>query len=79
MTLLSLSCLSNGYFILQEIDPSILEAIIAHRRQEARGEKKLSPEQADIKRKKLWITIAKKEIPKVILVLRRIGPQMICL
>jgi hypothetical protein len=54
-----------------------LEAIIAHRRQEARGEKKLSPEQADIKRKKLWITIAKKEIPKVILVLRRIEPQMI--
>lgn len=47
-----------------EIDPSILEAILAHRRQEARGEKKLSPEQADIKRKKLWITIAKKEIPK---------------
>ncbi|VDI53953.1 DNA helicase INO80 [Mytilus galloprovincialis] len=47
-----------------EIDPSILEAILAHRRNEARGEKKLSPEQADIKRKKLWITIAKKEIPK---------------
>lgn len=55
------------FFLLKEIDPSILEAILAHRRNEARGEKKLTPEQADVKRKKIWITIAKKEIPKVVI------------
>ena len=33
-------------------------------RKEKKGSKKLTPEQADAKRKKLWVSIAKKEIPK---------------
>ena len=51
-----------------EIDPMVLEAILAHRQQmvaKAGKVKKLTPEQADAKRRRLWISIAKKEIPKV--------------
>ncbi|KAK3093780.1 hypothetical protein FSP39_020132, partial [Pinctada imbricata] len=52
---------------LQEADPAVIERYLAARRQhEAMGGrmKKLTPEQADVKRKRIWITIAKKEIPK---------------
>ncbi|KAL5008979.1 hypothetical protein ScPMuIL_014560 [Solemya velum] len=52
---------------LSELDPAILEAFIAHRQQmaaKAGKHKKLTPEQADAKRRRLWISIAKKEIPK---------------
>ncbi|XP_041352377.1 chromatin-remodeling ATPase INO80-like [Gigantopelta aegis] len=49
-----------------EIDPALLEAIIQRQHLLGRGGKhrKLTPEQADAKRKRLWINIAKKEIPK---------------
>ncbi|KAL3872724.1 hypothetical protein ACJMK2_035930 [Sinanodonta woodiana] len=49
-----------------EIDPAVLEAILAHQHKQAKGgkHKKLTPEQADAKRRKIWISIAKKEIPK---------------
>lgn len=50
------------------MDPTILQAILAHKKQlEKSGAKvkKLSPEQADAKRRRLWISIVKKEIPKV--------------
>lgn len=52
---------------MEEVDPSIVEAYLAHKKnQAARGRgKKLTPEQADVKRKRLWVSIAKKEIPKV--------------
>ena len=53
---------------MEEVDPSIVEAYLAHKKNQAaragRG-KKLTPEQADVKRKRLWVSIAKKEIPKV--------------
>lgn len=53
---------------MEEIDPSIVEAYLAHKKNQAarvgKG-KRLTPEQADVKRKRLWISIAKKEIPKV--------------
>lgn len=51
---------------MEEVDPSIVEAYLAHKKnQAARGRgKKLTPEQADVKRKRLWVSIAKKEIPK---------------
>lgn len=52
---------------MEEVDPSIVEAYLAHKKNQAaragRG-KKLTPEQADVKRKRLWVSIAKKEIPK---------------
>lgn len=52
---------------LEDMDPTILQAILAHKKQlEKSGAKvkKLSPEQADAKRRRLWISIVKKEIPK---------------
>ncbi|XP_059148213.1 chromatin-remodeling ATPase INO80-like isoform X2 [Physella acuta] len=47
----------------EEIDPSILQVILA-KRHEKKKSKKLTAEQADIKRRKLWVSIAKKEIPR---------------
>lgn len=65
MKLIELSCVIKE---MEEIDPSIVEAYLAHKKNQAarvgKG-KRLTPEQADVKRKRLWISIAKKEIPKV--------------
>lgn len=51
------------------MDPVLLQAILAHKqtlKEKASGKgKKLTPEQAEVKRRRLWVTIAKKEIPKV--------------
>ncbi|KAJ8308012.1 LOW QUALITY PROTEIN: hypothetical protein KUTeg_012886 [Tegillarca granosa] len=53
----------------EEIDPLVFEAYLAHRRslssKSGSKSKKLTPEQADIKRKRLWLSITKKEIPKI--------------
>ncbi|XP_071081185.1 chromatin-remodeling ATPase INO80-like [Haliotis cracherodii] len=51
---------------LGEIDPAVLEMLMHQSRMAKRSgkQKKLTPEQADIKRKRIWIAIAKKEIPK---------------
>lgn len=53
---------------LDELDPALLQALLAQRHQRhERGTgkgKKLTPEQADNKRRRLWVSIAKKEIPK---------------
>ena len=57
--------LSDFCFLFQEIDPSILEAILAKREKKEKKPKKLTPEQADAKRRKMWISLAKKEIPRV--------------
>ena len=55
------------HFGFQEIDPSVLQAILSKRQEKKEKKpKKLTPEQADAKRRKLWISIAKKEIPRVI-------------
>ncbi|XP_050405390.1 chromatin-remodeling ATPase INO80 [Patella vulgata] len=50
-----------------EIDPEVLKAIIEHHQRAGKSgkSKKLTPEQADVKRKKIWMSIVKKEIPKV--------------
>uniref|UniRef100_A0A2C9KB78 Chromatin-remodeling ATPase INO80 n=2 Tax=Biomphalaria glabrata TaxID=6526 RepID=A0A2C9KB78_BIOGL len=49
----------------EEIDPAVLQAILAKRQEKKEKKpKKLTPEQADAKRRKLWISIAKKEIPR---------------
>ncbi|XP_060081949.1 chromatin-remodeling ATPase INO80-like [Ylistrum balloti] len=58
--------LGNGQAEL-DLDPELIEAFLAHKRQAASKSakvKKLTPEQADAKRRRLWISIAKKEIPK---------------
>lgn len=49
------------------IDTSILEAYLHPKQSHGKGKqnKKLTPEQADTKRRKIWLSIAKKEIPKV--------------
>lgn len=62
---------NNANMFIQDldIDPSLIEAFLAHRRQASSKSakvKKLTPEQADAKRRRLWISIAKKEIPKVL-------------
>ncbi|ESO83010.1 hypothetical protein LOTGIDRAFT_236919 [Lottia gigantea] len=50
-----------------EIDPEVLKAIIEHHQKAGKSgkSKKLTPEQADVKRKKIWMSICKKEIPKI--------------
>ncbi|KAH9509093.1 putative DNA helicase ino80 [Bulinus truncatus] len=49
----------------EEIDPAVLQAILAKRQEKKEKKpKRLTPEQADAKRRKLWISIAKKEIPR---------------
>jgi len=49
----------------EEIDPSVLEAFLERKREKKEKKpKKLTPEQADAKRRKLWISIAKKDIPR---------------
>ena len=66
---LCVACIS--FFVYEqsigEIDPALLEAIIQRQHLLGKGGKhrKLTPEQADAKRKRIWINIAKKEIPKV--------------
>ncbi|CAL1526196.1 unnamed protein product [Lymnaea stagnalis] len=53
------------FLIFIEIDPAVLQAILAKRQEKKeKRPKKLTPEQADAKRRKLWISIAKKEIPR---------------
>ncbi|XP_052767691.1 chromatin-remodeling ATPase INO80-like [Mya arenaria] len=52
--------------VSEDMDPVLLQAILSHRqsqRDKAAG-KKLTPEQAEVKRRRLWVAIAKKEIPK---------------
>ena len=53
----------------EDMDPVLLQAILAHKqnlKDKAAGKgKKLTPEQAEAKRRRIWVTIAKKEIPKV--------------
>lgn len=50
-----------------EIDPALLAMLQQQQARKERKPKKLTPEQADAKRRKLWTSIAKKEIPKVAL------------
>ncbi|XP_070179265.1 chromatin-remodeling ATPase INO80-like [Littorina saxatilis] len=47
-----------------EIDPALLAMLQQQQARKERKPKKLTPEQADAKRRKLWTSIAKKEIPK---------------
>ncbi|KAL8590096.1 hypothetical protein ACOMHN_034327 [Nucella lapillus] len=47
-----------------EIDPTLLALLQQQQARKERKPKKLTPEQADAKRRKIWISIAKKEIPK---------------
>lgn len=53
----------------EDMDPVLLQAIMAHKQHKnEKGymkEKKLTPEQAEAKRRRIWVNIAKKEIPKV--------------
>jgi len=46
-----------------DIDPGLLQAIMGHRSRD-KG-RTLTPEQAAAKRRRIWLHIAKKEIPKV--------------
>ena len=48
-----------------EIDPALLALLQQQQARKERKPKKLTPEQADAKRRKIWVSIAKKEIPKV--------------
>ncbi|XP_045175663.2 chromatin-remodeling ATPase INO80-like [Mercenaria mercenaria] len=52
----------------EDMDPVLLQAILAHKQyKKEKGlgkEKKLTPEQAEAKRRRIWVNIAKKEIPK---------------
>ncbi|KAH3851928.1 hypothetical protein DPMN_094415 [Dreissena polymorpha] len=52
-----------------DLDPVLLQAILSqkeHQRESGAGKgKKLTPEQAEARRRRLWVSIAKKEIPKV--------------
>ena len=52
-------------FFQDEIDPALLAMLQQQQARKERKPKKLTPEQADAKRRKIWISIAKKEIPKV--------------
>ncbi|KAL4238749.1 putative DNA helicase ino80 [Mactra antiquata] len=58
----------NDEGLPDDMDPVLLQAILAHKQHKkekyAGKEKKLTPEQAEAKRRRLWIAIAKKEIPK---------------
>lgn len=58
--------LENGDSENGSIDTSILEAYLHPKQSHGKGKqnKKLTPEQADTKRRKIWLSIAKKEIPK---------------
>ncbi|XP_052275442.1 chromatin-remodeling ATPase INO80-like [Dreissena polymorpha] len=51
-----------------DLDPVLLQAILSqkeHQRESGAGKgKKLTPEQAEARRRRLWVSIAKKEIPK---------------
>ncbi|XP_076441698.1 chromatin-remodeling ATPase INO80-like isoform X2 [Babylonia areolata] len=47
-----------------EIDPTLLALLQQQQARKERKPKKLTPEQADAKRRKIWVSIAKKEIPK---------------
>nr|KAG5699748.1 hypothetical protein BaRGS_014164 [Batillaria attramentaria] len=48
-----------------EIDPALLALLQKQQARKERTPKKLTPEQADAKRRKIWTSIAKKEIPRV--------------
>ena len=58
-------CISKFITNSQEIDPAVLEALLSKKDKKEKKAKKLTPEQADAKRRKMWIAIAKKEIPRV--------------
>lgn len=47
-----------------EIDPALLALLQQQQARRERKPKKLTPEQADAKRRKIWMSIAKKEIPR---------------
>ncbi|PVD25847.1 hypothetical protein C0Q70_13511 [Pomacea canaliculata] len=47
-----------------EIDPALLALLQQQQARKERRPKKLTPEQADAKRRKIWTSIAKKEIPR---------------
>ncbi|KAK7487146.1 hypothetical protein BaRGS_00021641 [Batillaria attramentaria] len=47
-----------------EIDPALLALLQKQQARKERTPKKLTPEQADAKRRKIWTSIAKKEIPR---------------
>lgn len=58
--------LSVLIFLAQdEIDPALLALLQQQQARKERRPKKLTPEQADAKRRKIWTSIAKKEIPRV--------------
>ena len=52
-------------FIQDEIDPELLALLQRQQARKERKSKKLTPEQADAKRIKIFVSIGKKEIPKV--------------
>lgn len=65
---LSALTLALACFLLlfqDEIDPALLALLQQQQARKERKPKKLTPEQADAKRRKIWVSIAKKEIPKV--------------
>ena len=54
-----------SYMFQDEIDPALLALLQQQQARKERKPKKLTPEQADAKRRKVWVSIAKKEMPKV--------------